>query len=151
MLLVLTACGLERPEVARVGDRDLATADLERAVSLQQALADLQGAACGQPAEGETQDAACERAVLSGELLWLAVRGYAERNQLIPSDREVEDAIGQLEGQVGPEVLDEALSTRSVTRDDLSELGRRILTIRAVRTAVAEEGVGDEELRRLYD
>jgi PPIC-type PPIASE domain len=151
MLLVLTACGLERPEVARVGDRDLATADLERAVALQQALADLQGAACGQPAEGETQDAACERAVLSGELLWLAVRGYAERNQLIPSDREVEDAIGQLEGQVGPEVLDEALSTRSVTRDDLSELGRRILTIRAVRTAVAEEGVGDEELRRLYD
>jgi peptidyl-prolyl cis-trans isomerase C len=150
-LLAFTACGLDRPEVARVGDRDVATADLEHAVSLQRALADLQGAPCGQPAAGESQDAACERAVLSGELLWLAVQGYAERNELGPSAGEVERAVGQLETQVGAEVLNEALSSRSVTRDDLSELGRRILTIRAVRTAVAEEQVGGEELHRLYD
>ena len=150
-LLTFTACGLDRPEVARVGDRDVATADLEHAVSLQRALADLQGAPCGQPAAGESQDAACERAVLSGELLWLAVQGYAERNDLGPSAGEVERAVGQLETQVGADVLNEALSSRSVTRDDLSELGRRILTIREVRTAVAEEQVGDEELHRLYD
>jgi peptidyl-prolyl cis-trans isomerase C len=150
-LLAFAACGLDRPEVARVGERDVGTADLERAVSLQRALADLQGAPCGQPAQGETEDAACERAVLSGELLWLAVQGYAERNDLGPSAGEVERAIGQLEGQVGAQVLDEALSSRSVTRDDLSELGRKILTIRAVRTAVAEEGVGEDELRRLYE
>ena len=150
-IFALASCGVDRPEVARVGERDVGVADLERAVSLQRALADLQGAPCGQPAEGESQDAACERAVLSGELLWLAVQGYAERNELGPSAGEVERAVGQLEGQVGAEVLNEALSSRSVTRDDLSELGRRILTIRAVRVSVAEEGVGDEELHRLYD
>jgi hypothetical protein len=149
--LTLASCSLDRPEVARVGDVDLATADLERSVSLQRALADLQGAPCGQPVEGETQNSACHRAVLSGELVWLAVSDYAEEHELGPSDTEVEAAVGQLEGQVGAEVLDEALASRSVTREDLNELGRKILTIREVRTAVAGERVGEEELRRLYD
>lgn len=150
-VFTLASCALDRPEVARVGDVDLTTADLERSVSLQRALADLQGAPCGQPVQGETQDSACHRAVLSGELVWLAVSDYAEQHDLGPSDAEVEGAVGQLESQVGAEVLDEALASRSVTREDLNELGRKILTIREVRSAVAAERVGDEELRRLYD
>jgi PPIC-type PPIASE domain len=150
-VLSLGACGLSRPEVARVGDTDVEEADLDRAVSLQQALAQLQGVPCGQPSRGETEEAACGRTALSGELLWLAVVGYAERHTLGPTDAEVDEAVGQLEAQVGPAVLDEALEARSVSRDDLQELGRRILTIRAVRTAVAEESVGDDELRRQYE
>jgi hypothetical protein len=149
--VTLASCALDHPEVARVGDVDLAAADLERSVSLQRALSDLQGAPCGQPIQGETQDSACDRAVLSGELVWLAVSDYAEEHELGPSDREVERAVGQLESQVGAEALDEALAARSVTREDLNELGRKILTIREVRSAVAAERVGDEELRRLYD
>lgn len=147
----LASCGLGRPEVARVGDTDVAADELERAVSLQRALAQLQGAPCGQPAEGESEDAACDRATLSAELLWLAVEGYADEHDLGPTDGEVERAIEQLEAQVGAEVLDDALASRSATREDLHELGRKILTIRAVRTAVAEEQVGEDELRRLYD
>jgi hypothetical protein len=150
-LVTLASCSLDHPEVARVGDVDLAASDLQRSVSLQQALSDLQGAPCGQPVQGETQDAACDRAVLSGELVWLAVSDYAEEHDLGPSDGEVERAVGQLESQVGAEVLDEALAARSVTRQDLNDLGRKILTIREVRSAVAAERVGDEELRRLYD
>lgn len=133
-----------------MGDVDLSRASLERSVSLQQALADLQGAPCGQPVEGESQNAACHRAVLSGEILWLAVAGYAESHDLGPGEGEVDRAVGELEGQVGAQVLDEALASRSVTREDLQELGRKILTIRAVRTAVTEDRVGQDELRRLY-
>ena len=150
-VLAMASCGIDRPEVARVGGVDLSRADLERAVSLQQALADLQGAPCGQPSEGESQDAACHRAVLSGEILWLAVSPYAERHELRPAPGEVDRAVDQLEGQVGAKVLDDALASRSVTREDLSELGRRILTIRAVRSSIAAEQVGDDQLRQLYE
>jgi parvulin-like peptidyl-prolyl isomerase len=150
-ILALASCALDRPEVARVGDEDVAAAELERSVSLQRALADLQGAPCGRPAAGESEDAACHRAVLSGELLWLAVARYAEEHDLGASQGEVARAVGQLEAQVGAKVLDDALASRSVTRKDLNELGRRLITIRAVRTAVAAERVGDDELRKLYD
>jgi hypothetical protein len=154
-LLVLAAltvaCGMGRPEVARVGDVDVAPADLRRAVALQRVLAGLQGAPCGQAEEGEAESAACDRVALSGELLWLGVEGYAEANDLVASDADVEEAVTQLEAQVSAETLDEALGDRGLDRDDLVELGRRILTIRAVRTAVAEEQVGEDRLRDQYD
>jgi peptidyl-prolyl cis-trans isomerase C len=149
---VLASCGTGRPEVARVGDRDLGEADLRRAVALQRALADLQGAPCGTPATpDEPAAAACDRAALSGELLWLAVSGYAERNDLTAPTADAEEAVAQLEAQVGEDALAQALATHEVTRDDLLELGRRILTFRAVRTAVAGERVGADELRAQYD
>jgi hypothetical protein len=149
--VTLAACALGRPEVARVGDRELTRAELDRATALQAALAQLQGTPCGAPAPGESEDAACLRLALSSELLWLAVVDHAEQHDLYPTDREVADAVDQLEAQVGAEVLDEALGSRSVGRDDLHELGRRILTVRAVRTDVTGDRIGDDELRRLYD
>jgi peptidyl-prolyl cis-trans isomerase C len=150
--LALSACGMSKPEVARVGDRDVADADLRQAVALQQALADLQGTPCGgQPAGGESESAACNRIALSGELLWLAVVGYADANDITAADDEVEGAIAQLEKQIGPDMLKQALDAHDVSRDDLFELGRRILTIRAVRAAIAEDRVGTEELRSQYE
>lgn len=149
--LLAVACGAGRPEVARVGDTDVAETDLARAVALQRVLADLQGAPCGRPDEGETQRAACDRVALSAELLWLAVADYAEEHDLGADTADVDEAVSGLEEQVGADQLNEALEARGVTRDDLVELGRRILTIRAVRGSVAEERVGDEELRGQYD
>lgn len=150
--LALVACGAGRPEVARVGEQDLAEADLRHAVALQRVLADLQGTACGTPATpDEPAAAACDRAALSGELLWLAVSRYAERNDLTTPHADAEEAVAQLEAQVGEDALAQALAKHEVTRDDLLELGRRILTLRAVRTAVAEERVGADELRAQYD
>jgi peptidyl-prolyl cis-trans isomerase C len=150
--LALSACGLGKPEVARVGDRDVDDADLRQAVALQQALADLQGTPCGgEPAPGESESAACNRIALSGELLWLAVVGYADANDLTAADDDVEGAVSQLEAQIGANMLKEALDAHNVTRDDLFELGRRILTLRAVRTAIAEDRVGTEELRSQYE
>lgn len=149
--LLAVACGVGRPEVARVGDTDVAETDLARAVALQRVLADLQGAPCGTPDAGETQRAACDRMALSAELLWLGVADYAEEHDLVADAAEADEAVSGLEEQVGANELDDALEARGVTRDDLVELGRRILTIRAVRGAVAEERIGEEELRAQYD
>lgn len=148
----VAACGAGKPEVARVGDRDIAAEDLRHAAALQHVLAELQGTPCGgQPLAGETADAACDRAALSGELIWLAVSPYAEAHD-ITAGQTAEDAVVQLETQVGgAEELRRSLSARGLTRDDLLELGRKILTIRAVRTAIAEERIGDDELRSLYE
>ena len=141
----VAACGADKPEVASVGDREVAEADLDQAAALQHVLAELQGAVCGgEPAEGESADTACDRAALSGELIWLAVSPYAEAHD-ITAGQSAEDAVVQLETQVGgAEELRRSLSARGLTRDDLLELGRKILTIRAVRTAIAEERIGDK-------
>jgi hypothetical protein len=150
--LVVSACGLSRPEVARVGDREVDDADLRRGAALQQVIAQLQGIPCGgEVAAGEPEGAACDRAALSGELLWLAVAGYADANGITAAAAEAEDAVSQLEAQFGAEVLERALGARGVTRADLLELGRRILTLRAVRTAVAEDRVGIARLRAQYE
>ena len=149
---VLSACGAGKPEVARLGERDVATSDLQHAVALQSVLAEVQGAQCGgQPAEGESPDAACDRAALSGELLWLAVSGYAETNDIAATRSGAEEAVAQFETRVGADALRLALGARDLTRDDLLELGRRLLTINAVRTAVAEERIGADELRAQYN
>ena len=151
LALALCACGLSKPEVARVGERDVAEADLRHAVALQQALGGLQGLSCGSPAEGESEGSACNRATLSSEILWLTVAGYAEENGITAAESDVGELVSQLETQVQPEALRRALAAHDLTRDDLLELGRRIITIRAVRTAVAEDRIGTAELRTRYE
>ena len=148
----LSACGLGKPEVARVGDQDISDVDLRQAVAMQQVLADLQNAPCGgQTTGGESEGAACNRIALSGELLWLAVADYADANGLTAAEKDVEGAVAGLETQVGADVLQKALGAHDVTRADLIELGRRILTIRAVRSAIAEKQIGTAELRAQYE
>jgi hypothetical protein len=138
--------------VARVGERDVTASDLQHAVALQRVLADLQGAPCGgQPAEGESENAACDRAALTGELRWLAVSGYADAHDITAPGSGAEEAVAQLETQLGADVLRQALEARNLTRDDLLELGRRFLTINAVRIAVAEDRVGTDALRAQYE
>jgi hypothetical protein len=152
VVLASAACGLSKPEVARVGDQDVGDADLREAVGLQMALADLQGTPCGGEAAGaESESAACNRVALSGELLWLAVAGYAETNDITAADADATELVSQLEEQVGADMLQRALGAQDVTREDLFELGRRILTLRAVRTAIAEERVETAELRSQYE
>ena len=150
--LALSACGLSKPEVARVGDHDVNDADLRKAAAVQQVLADLQAAPCGgKTTAGESQDSACNRIALSGELLWLAVGDYAEANGLTASDEEVDTAIAGLETQVGADVLGKTLGAHDVTRADFFEFAQRILTLRAVRIAIAEKQVGADALRSQYE
>jgi hypothetical protein len=148
--VALCACGLSKPEVARVGERDVSGADLRHAVALQRALGELQGLSCGTPIEGESQGSACDRATLGSEILWLTVAGYAESNDMTAADADANELVSQLEAQVQPEALRGALEAHELTRDDLLELGRRIVTIRAVRTAVVEDRIGTAELQRQY-
>jgi peptidyl-prolyl cis-trans isomerase C len=150
---VVAACGASKPEVARVGERDIAEADLRHAVALQRVLEDVEAApACGgQPVAGESAAAACDRAALSGELLWLAVAGYADEHGIVAADEDAGELVSQLETQVGADRLRRALVARDLTRADLVELARRILTVRAVRSAVAEDRIGTAELRAQYE
>jgi hypothetical protein len=148
----LSACGMSKPEVARVGDQDIEDVDLRQAVALEQVLADLQGAPCGgETAAGESEGVACNRIALSRELLWLAVTDYADTNGLTAPTKDIEGAVSGLEAQVGADVLSKTLASHDVTRDDLFELGRKIFTINAVRSAIAEERIGTAELRAQYE
>jgi hypothetical protein len=150
--LALSACGMGKPEVARVGDQDIEDVDLRQAVALEQVLADLQGVPCGgETAAGESEGAVCNRIALSRELVWLAVTDYADTKGLTATTKDIEGAVSGLETQVGADVLSKALDAHDVTRDDLFELGRRILTINAVRSAIAEEQIGTAELRAQYE
>jgi parvulin-like peptidyl-prolyl cis-trans isomerase-like protein len=152
LALALSACGLSKPEVARVGDQDVNDSDLRKAVAVQQVLADLSGAPCGgKTTAGESQESACNRIALSGELQWLAVADFADTNGLTAAEKDVESAISGLETQVGADVLGKALGAHEVTRADLFELGRRILTVRAVRIAVAEKQVGTAAVLSQYE
>jgi parvulin-like peptidyl-prolyl isomerase len=150
IVLALGACGLSRPEVARVGDHEIGEADLRHATALQRVIADLQGTPCGQPVAGEPASVACDRIALSVELRFLAITDYAAANGISPSDGDVARAVDQLETQVGRQTLDDALRAHGLERDDLFELGRKILTIREVRSAVAEDRIGEQEIRALY-
>ena len=124
----------------------------DQAAALQHVLADLQGAPCGgEPAEGESADTACDRVALSGELLWLAVAPYAEEHDITAASGEAEQAVAQLETQFGADQLERSLGARDLTRDDLIALGKKILTIQAVRVAVAEERIGEDALRSQYE
>jgi hypothetical protein len=148
----VAACGAGKPEVASVGDQEVPQADLRHAAALQHVLADLQGTPCGgQPAEGESAATACDRAALSGELLWLAVAPYAEAHDLTAEPRDAEEAVAQVEAQIGADELESALGARNLTRDDLVALAQKILTINAVRVAVAEERIGEDALRTQYE
>ena len=148
----VAACGAAKPEVASVGDREVAEADLDQAAALQHVLAELQGAVCGgEPAEGESADTACDRVALSGELLWLAVAPYAEEHDITAALGAAEQAVAQLETQFGADQIERSLEARDLTREDLIALGQKILTIQAVRVAVAEERIGEDALRSQYE
>ena len=152
MAFAVAACGANKPEVASVGDREVAEADLDQAAALQHVLAELQGAVCGgEPAEGESADTACDRVALSGELLWLAVAPYAEEHDITAASGEAEQAVAELETQFGADQIERSLGARDLTREDLLALGQKILTIRAVRVAVAEERIGEDALRSQYE
>ena len=147
----VAACGAAKPEVASVGDREVAEADLDQAAALQHVLAELQGAVCGgQPAEGESADTACDRVALSGELLWLAVAPYAEEHD-ITAERAPSRRSRRLETQFGADQIERSLEARDLTREDLIALAQKVLTIQAVRVAVAEERIGDDALRSQYE
>jgi parvulin-like peptidyl-prolyl isomerase len=79
------------------------------------------------------------------------VAPYAEAHDITAGPRDAEEAVAQLETQIGADELERSLDARNLTRDDLLALGQKILTIRAVRVAVAEERIGEDALRTQYE
>ena len=149
--LVGGACAGSPSNAATVGDSAISIDQLERDMVLFEFLSGLSGAPCGSPAPFESQDAACARFTLSNDIREELAKAYAAENSLAVEASVVDDAIAQLETNLGAEELDRQLAEADLVRDDLRRLAERLLLLNVVQEAVIEEELDEETLRAQYE
>ncbi|HEX6130417.1 MAG TPA: peptidylprolyl isomerase [Actinomycetota bacterium] len=151
--LLLGACASGASPAATVDGVEISDADVAASANLFRFLADVAQQSCGQPdpAGGETAESACNRFALTNLIEFEVAGAYAEANGIVASDDEVDQAMAQLEEQLGAEAFDEQLTANETTREALRELAVRFATLRDVATAIAEEGLGPDGIRARYD
>ncbi len=149
--LAFVSCQAARPPAAVVDGERISDEQLAHDVALFSFLSSLNQSPCGQPAQGESDRSACARFTLTNVIQEDLAKHYATDHDIAVDDAKVADTITQLESSLGgAEKLDAQLKTGGITRADLGELARRLLLFDAVRTAVGDEQVTDEQLRELY-
>ena len=146
-----SACAGSSSDAATVGGSAITIDELERDMVLFEFVSRLSGAPCGSPAPFESQDAACARFTLSNDIREELAKIYAADHGLSVEASAVEDAIVQLETNIGGETLDGQLAEVGLDRGDLRQLAERLLLLNVVQEAVAEERLDDEALRARYD
>jgi hypothetical protein len=152
LALALAACGSSDETAAEVDGSIITNDQLATDVRLFGFLTSLSGAPCGEPIEGETQESACARLTLSNLIQEELVKGYAAENDVVADDAAVADALSQVEGSLGgPGELDAALAEDDLTRREFEELASRLLLFNAVRDALTQAEVTDEQIRQLYE
>jgi parvulin-like peptidyl-prolyl isomerase len=150
--LVGGACAGSPADAATVGDSAISIDQLERDMVLFEFLSGLSGAPCGTPAPFESQDAACARFTLSNDIREELAKAYAADHELAVEATLVNDAITQLETNLGgAETLDGRLAEADLERADLRRLAERLLLLNVVQEAVMEERLDEETLRAQYD
>jgi len=150
--LVGGACAGSPADAATVGDSAISIDQLERDMVLFEFLTGLSGAPCGTPAPFESQDAACARFTLSNDIREELTKAYAADHDLAVEATVVNDAITQLETNLGgAETLDGRLTEAGLERADLRRLAERVLLVNVVQEAVVEERVDEETLRAQYE
>jgi foldase protein PrsA len=150
--LVGGACAGSSSDAATVGESTISIDELERDMVLFEFLSGLSGAPCGSPAPFESQDAACARFTLSNDIREELAKSYAADHDLSVEAAVVDEAIAQLETNVGgAESLDEQLADAGLDRRDLEQLAERLLLLNVVQEAVVEERLDEETLRAQYD
>jgi parvulin-like peptidyl-prolyl isomerase len=150
--LVGSACAGSSSDAATVGDSAITIDQLERDMVLFEFLSGLSGAPCGTPAPFESQDAACARFTLSNDIREELAKTYAAEHDLAVEADVVNDAIGQLETNLGgAQTLDERLAEADLQRQDLRRLAERLLLLNVVQEAVVAERLDEETLRAQYD
>jgi foldase protein PrsA len=150
--LVGGACAGSSSDAATVGGSAISIDELERDMVLFEFLSGLSGAPCGTPAPFESQDAACARFTLSNDIREELAKAYAADHDLAVVAGVVNDAIAQLETNVGgAEALDAQLAEADLGRADLRRLAERLLLLNVVQEAVVEERLDEETLRAQYD
>lgn len=149
--LVAGACAGSPSNAATVGDSAISIEQLQRDQVLFEFLSGLTGAPCGMPAPSETQDAACARFTLSNDIREELAKAYAAEHDLAVEAGVVDDAIAQLETNLGADELDRQLADAGLVRQDLRRLAERLLLLNVVQEAVIEEQLDDETLRAQYE
>jgi len=150
--LVGGACAGSPADAATVGDSAISIDQLERDMVLFEFLTGLSGAPCGTPAPFESQDAACARFTLSNDIREELTKAYAADHDLAVEATVVNDAITQLETNLGgAETLAGRLAEAGLERADLRRLAERVLLVNVVQEAVVEERVDEETLRAQYE
>lgn len=149
---LLAACSTGPSPAATAGETDITDEQVEQQAKLFTFLAALNQQQCGGPAaDGDSQEAICNRFTLSNLIQNVFVTDYAGSNDISVKASEVDDIIANLDDQLSADTVDEELGKLDLTRADLQTLANDVLLFQAVQTAVAEEGLDDEQVRRLYE
>ncbi len=153
VLVVLSACSqASNSPAASVGDVEISNEQVQRDVVAFTFLGQLSGSPCGTPIPGETQESACARLTLTNDIQEEVVKAYAGTHDLRVEDQQIQDAIAQLEQNLGgPDALDGQLADGGMTREGLLALARRLLLFNVVQQAVVAERLDDAALRDAYD
>lgn len=160
-LAVLAAFGLAACSSSGAGSSSTAATVDDATISVSQVAQDaelytflfgLSNAPCGTPAEGETQDSACNRLALSNDIREEVMKAYASGHDLTVDQATIDDAIAQVEQNLGgPEALDASLTDAGLTRADFEGLARRLLLFNEVVDDVVAERLDEEALRAAYE
>jgi foldase protein PrsA len=155
LALVLSACGKTtgpNAPAATLGSEQISRDELATSVSLFTFLGAIQQQPCGGTPDGdETQEAACARFALSTLIQLHLVGAYATDHGFTVKDQDIQTAVAGLDQQFGKDKVDSGLATAGATRDQLSDLARSFLLLQQVSKAVAEDSVGQDELRKQYE
>jgi foldase protein PrsA len=148
--IALVGCSTTSP-AATVGGAEISHERVQTDMVLFAFLSGLSGSPCGAPTPGESSDAACARFTLTNEIQEEMVKAYAASHDLSVPEREVSDAIEQLQQSLGgPAQLSTRLGEEGLTQEDLRSLATRILLFGEVQNAVVAERLDEEELRAAY-
>jgi foldase protein PrsA len=151
MAVVAAACSSAEAPAATVDGQVISNAQLSQDVVFFRFLAGLSQQSCGTAQAGESPDAACARFTLANLIQEDLVKGYAQSHDVSVQESDVANTISQLEtGLGGAAQLDQRLTTAGMSRDDLTNLARRLLLFNQVQKAVAADRVTDTELQQVY-
>lgn len=149
--LFLMACGqTPMPPAATVGTTPITDTQVEKESHYLTFLTGLSQQPCGKIEGNETQVSACDRFTLSTLIQSSMVAQYASAHKITVVDADLLKAVQNLDGQVGADKVNQALSADGLTRDDLNSLFRELLLYQAVAADLATQQTSKAQLRPLY-
>ena len=151
--VLLAGCSDAQPPAAKVGDIEITDAQVADAAELFRFLSAVGQQPCGQPEPGggDTEAAACNRLALTNLIEFEVTNAYAADNGIEASTDEIDEAVGQLEQQLGTEPFEQQLAENGATRQELSALAGNFAVLREVATAVTADELGPDEIRSRYE
>lgn len=151
--IVLAACSdASNGPAATVGNAEISREQVEADVVAFRFFAGQSDTPCGAPAGDPGSSGECTRLVLSNDIQEEIVKAYARANDIVVAPADVDDAIAQLETDLGgADALDSALADAGLTRNDLQGVAERLLLFTEVQKAVVAERQDEAALPALYE